>query len=74
MGLAAIIQSKAPLDLLLEKALEIAEIKIIEINYDDNTLYIDTRKDPVKEVWEIKKKNRTNVSEKYLKETASTDS
>ncbi len=62
MGLAAVLQCPGlDLNAFLTEALKIDEIKYIIANYDDNTLYIDTRKEDEREVWEIRKKEKKQV-------------
>lgn len=62
MGLAAELQCPSvELDQFLNEALKIAEIKYIVANYDDNSLYIDTRKEETREVFEIRKKEKKEL-------------
>ena len=80
MGLAAIIECKdIDLETLLHEAAQIEELKYIIANYDDNTLYIDSRKEDIQEIWQIRKKEKKAVvletkSEISAKITAPSDS
>ena len=68
MGLASIIQCKGvTLPEILSKIIEIEEVKNVELNYDNDTVYLDTRKekDKPREIWEIKDKKKINISDQH---------